>query len=100
MPRALLLILLASTTAAPTTPSSAQPPAAEHSSSLIEAAREGDVARIERAFLSGQDLNQTTDKGQTALHVAAAGAKDDAVAWLIAHEANVFARDKNGETPA
>ncbi|HZI94033.1 MAG TPA: ankyrin repeat domain-containing protein [Patescibacteria group bacterium] len=75
-------------------------PAAELQPPLIKAARSGNVGELERLFLQGQDLNQTMAGRRTALHAAAEAAQDQVVAWLISHEANVFAKDQNGKTPA
>ena len=77
----------------------AEPPASSEPE-LIAAARRGDVAAMERVFLQGQDLNQVGPGRQTAMHAAATAAQDKAVAWLISHEANVFAKDDSGKVPA
>src|SRR5207247_10404449 len=67
---------------------------------LLAAAEKGDVAEVERLFLQGTDLNQTTTGRRTALHVASAAARDRVIEWLIAHEVNVFAKDEGGRTAA
>src|SRR5262245_9130948 len=74
----------------PATPSTsaAEPP-------LLAAARRGDIATMEKLFLQGEDLNQIGPGRQTALHVAATAAQDKVVAWLISHEASVFAKDES-----
>jgi len=99
--RAIFAVLLAA--AAPLCLAASDPPASGPAAiepPLLAAARRGDVAEIERLFLLGEDLNQAGANRQTALHVAAEAAQDKTAAWLLAHEANVFAKDARGQTAA
>ena len=67
---------------------------------FIDAARRGDITEIEELLKNGETPMQTSIGNQTALHVAAAEGEDDMVKWLLAHEADPFAQDLNGKTPA
>jgi ankyrin repeat protein len=78
------------------------------------AAENGNRDMVELLLAGGSEINAASDRGQTALHVAAArGAAavraygDAAAAWkykdvaefLLAHKADVNAKDKEGRTP-
>jgi ankyrin repeat protein len=65
---------------------------------LIHAVQKGDLEEASRLLAQGQDINQTTVGNMTAVHVAALEGNDDAMAWLIAHEANFLAKDQKGLT--
>jgi ankyrin repeat protein len=67
---------------------------------MLAAARRGDIAAMEKLFLQGADLNQPGPGRRTALHAAAEAAQDKAVAWLLSHEANAFAKDEAGKVPS
>ena len=92
--RTLLLIALASLTACTVSVSTGNYPP------FVKAAQRGDTAEAERLLRSGELVNQKTIGNQTALHVAAAEGRDQMVLWLLAHEADPFAKDLNGNTPA
>jgi hypothetical protein len=54
---------------------------------------------VELVFTLDPDVTATNDTGETALHAAAARGADSIVRLLIAHGAQVNARNKRGETP-
>ena len=60
----------------------------------FDAARKGDVAELQRHLQSGQDVNAKGAKGLTALIMAAAKGRTEAVRLLLAHgaDANVHAK--------
>jgi outer membrane protein assembly factor BamB len=60
---------------------------------LFEAARAGDVARIEAALAQGADVNATSRYNVTALIFAASNGRLEAVRALVARGANVNAQD-------
>jgi len=67
---------------------------------FIKAALQGNISEAEKLLLEGQLVTQTTIGNQTALHVAAAEGEIEMVKWLLAREANPFALDQNGNSPA
>ncbi len=67
--------------------------------SLHEAARVGDLKKLEAFLDGGADINMQDEQGRTALHRAIAAAQDDVLFYLIAAGANPNVADKNGVTP-
>ena len=66
---------------------------------LLIASRDGDAPMIDALVAAGADPNNTTTNGATALMMAAASGRVDAVKTLIAHGANVNAKEPvKGET--
>ncbi len=65
---------------------------------LIEAARSGNIERMERAIMSGVTLDQKGNVGKTALHVAVEWNRPGAVAYLIAQGAQVDRRARDRHT--
>ncbi len=61
---------------------------------LIEAAKKGDVGRIQRILATGIDVNAETEGGDIALHEAVAADQAAAVTALLAAGAAPNARDK------
>jgi Ankyrin repeats (3 copies) len=57
------------------------------------------VKSIAALSAGGADLAATDNKGQTALHIAAAAGRQDLVTELLRFGASVFAVDKQGRTP-
>jgi ankyrin repeat protein len=47
----------------------------------------------------GADVNATTADGRTALHGAALQGYDDVIKFLVAHGADLYAKDRKGFTP-
>lgn len=67
---------------------------------FIKAALDGSISETDSLLREGEFVSQTTIGNQTALHVAAAEGRNEMVKWLLAREANPFAQDQNGKTPA
>ncbi|MDP6015271.1 MAG: ankyrin repeat domain-containing protein [Candidatus Latescibacteria bacterium] len=65
---------------------------------LLDAARQNDLALVQ-ALLQGTDVEATTDRGLTALHLAAGYGYTDLTRELIAHGAGVNTQDDLGRTP-
>jgi len=65
---------------------------------FVVAAGKGDVAKLERFFKEGTDVNGRDDKGRTALMAACSGGRIEVVRLLLARGADVNARDKEGDT--
>ncbi len=63
---------------------------------LIEAARHGDVDRIESLIARGADVNAVDESGNTALMVAAGSGRIEAVQALMRHGADVSVKNKKG----
>ncbi len=57
------------------------------------------IASIDLLVKGGADINAHDDRGQTALHGAALFGYDDVIKDLVAHNANVNAKDEKGMTP-
>ena len=66
---------------------------------LVRAAKDGDLAAVERLVSAGHDVNATEDGGATALTLAAFRGHDKIVQYLVAHGANVNKADAQGWTP-
>lgn len=60
---------------------------------LLDAARKGDLKRIQKLLDSGADINQRDNTGFTALHWAAMTNKQDVVKLLIQKKADINARE-------
>src|SRR5207244_6655205 len=67
---------------------------------LLVASRNGDAAMVDALLGGGADPNNATANGTTALMLAAAAGRNDAVKVLLAKGANVNAKENvKGETP-
>jgi hypothetical protein len=68
------------------------------SSSLLTAAYDGDVARIQELISNHADVNATNNDGVTALMIAAGANKTDVMKVLIQSHADVNRKTRNGNT--
>ena len=66
---------------------------------LHQAARDGDIAKIERLLNAGADPDARDERNRTPLHEVAFLGQTDAIIALINGGANPNARDKDGYTP-
>ena len=68
---------------------------------LLDAARDGDLARVEQALQNGANLEVTADdRGWTPLHSACWRGHLDVVQYLLtSHDANLEATTNAGKTP-
>lgn len=67
---------------------------------MCGAARNGNLAMMKLLFQHHAEVRRPLSKGSTALHLAAfQRGRADVVQWLLAHGANVNARDNYGKTP-
>ena len=66
---------------------------------LLNAARARRLNELDQLARDGADLNQVTEDGRTALHVAASFGNYDVITWLAEAGADVNARDATGATP-
>ncbi len=66
---------------------------------LHEAAKEGDLAKVNRLIEGGADVNVRTGNGATPLHFAADRGHIDVVELLISKGADINAETKRGFTP-
>eukprot|EP00604_Paraphysomonas_vestita_P003640 CAMPEP_0174820256 /NCGR_PEP_ID=MMETSP1107-20130205/3960_1 /TAXON_ID=36770 /ORGANISM="Paraphysomonas vestita, Strain GFlagA" /LENGTH=296 /DNA_ID=CAMNT_0016035215 /DNA_START=806 /DNA_END=1693 /DNA_ORIENTATION=- len=66
---------------------------------FIHFASEGNLEKVKRCLLSGEDVGATDHTGCTALHAAAVGNHFDIVELLLKNGADINARDKNMMTP-
>ena len=82
----------------PVKPAWAMPddPAAE---ALLKAAFDGSLDDLKVALAKGTPVEAKSERGFTALNLAAVGNHPEAVKILIAAKANVNAKDNNGHTP-
>lgn len=69
------------------------------SSSIQEAAGQGDLATLQTLLSSGTAVDSRDDSGCTALHFAADRGQQEAVQALLAAGADVNAVDKDQQTP-
>ena len=68
-------------------------------SALLQAARKGDVAAVEKALDKGVPIESTNDKGETPLCLAVIGGHVSTISTLLSHHAQIEARTKKGATP-
>ena len=68
-------------------------------SALLQAARKGDVAAVEKSLRKGVPIESTNDKGETPLCVAVIGGHVSTISTLLSHNAQIEARTKKGLTP-
>ncbi len=68
-------------------------------SPLLQAARKGDDAAVEKALKQGLPIESTTDKGETALCLAVISGHVSTISTLLSHNAQLEARTKKGLTP-
>lgn len=68
-------------------------------SALLQAARKGDVAAVEKALKKGVPIESTNDKGETPLCLAVIGGHVPTISALLSHNAQIEARTKKGLTP-
>ena len=89
-------------------PSICQTTHRDETPALVAAAADHDVSGVRELLRLGADVNQTNERGQTALHVAAAAAAKreettaspfNVVDLLIQHGADVNALDNERLTP-
>lgn len=65
---------------------------------LLQAAHKGDLAGVQAALAAGANVNATSERGQTALMLAAPGGYTEIARVLIEAKANVNAHDGDGTT--
>ncbi|KAJ1492703.1 ankyrin repeat-containing domain protein [Baffinella frigidus] len=65
---------------------------------LLTAAFAGDVAKVKNVVAS-VSINEGDTEGRTALHIACCEGHVELVQWLLDNSADVFAKDKNNNTP-
>ena len=68
-------------------------------SALLQAARKGDVAAVEKSLKKGVPIESTNDKGETPLCLAVIGGHVSTISTLLSHNAQIEARTKKGLTP-
>ena len=68
-------------------------------SALLQAARKGDVAAVEKALNKGVPIESSNDKGETPLCIAVISGHVPTISALLAHNAQLEARTKKGLTP-
>ena len=68
-------------------------------SALLQAARKGDVAAVEKTLKKGIPIESTNDKGETPLCLAVIGGQVSTISALLSHNAQIEARTKKGLTP-
>ncbi len=71
----------------------------EHISTLMYAARRGDIALMASALNQGDDINAISKSGMTALHYAIGFDQTEAAGYLITHGAQVHILDQWENTP-
>lgn len=77
----------------------AQAKAPDMQAALIEAVDAGDLAAVQTAVKRGADLNAPGPFQRTPLHHAAKTIKVEMIEWMLAHGANLDARDGDGRAP-
>ncbi len=80
-------------------PSPAPAAKAGSDESLVELARKGNVAEVQKRLANKDSVNQTDANGQTPLHIAAAQGNVELLELLIAMKADTELRDTSGATP-
>lgn len=68
-------------------------------SALLQAARKGDVAAVEKALYKGVPIESTNEKGETPLCLAVIGGQVSTISALLSHNAQIEARTNKGLTP-
>ena len=68
-------------------------------SALLQAARKGDVAAVEKTLKKGVPIESTNDKGETPLCLAVIGGHVSTISTLLSHNAQIEARTKKSMTP-
>lgn len=68
-------------------------------SALLQAARKGDIAAVEKTLKKGVPIESTNDKGETPLCLAVINGHVSTISTLLSHNAQIEARTKNGLTP-
>jgi ankyrin repeat protein len=68
-------------------------------SDLHYAARDGDLAAVEKLVSHGADVNLQDKRGWTPLHFAAQALSEDVTTYLLSHGARVDLEDAYGNTP-
>jgi ankyrin repeat protein len=71
----------------------------EGRSALHYAARDGDLAAVEKLVAAGGDVNLQDKRGWAPLHFAAQACSEDVTGYLLAHGASVDLQDSFGNTP-
>jgi len=66
---------------------------------LIDAAFQGDVAKVKALLSQGADVNAKDKFGKRPLHLAAQGGRTEAAKFLIEKGADVSVKDNDGQTP-
>ena len=68
-------------------------------SALLQAARKGDAAAVEKALNKGVPIESANDKGETPLCLAVIGGHVSTISTLLSRNAQIEARTKKGLTP-
>ena len=68
-------------------------------SALLQAARKGVVAAVEKNLNKGVPIESTNDKGETPLCLAVIGGHVSTISTLLSHNAQIEARTRKGLTP-
>ena len=68
-------------------------------SSLLQAARKGDVEAVKKALNKGVPIESTNDRGETPLCLAVIGGHVPTISALLSRNARIEARTKKGLTP-
>ena len=68
-------------------------------SDLHYAARDGDLAAVQKLVSLGADVNLQDKHGWAPLHFAAQACSEDVTTYLLAHGASVDPEDAHGNTP-
>ncbi len=85
---------------APMAPEGPKQPTGPGTTDLINAIRDGDLAKVSSIIASGADVNEHDKAGsRTALHWAAKSGNRAALEALIAAKADLNAQDRQGRTP-
>ena len=71
----------------------------EGRSDLHYAARDGDLAAVEKIVTAGADVNLQDKRGWAPLHFAAQACSEEVTAYLLSHGASVDLEDSFGNTP-
>ena len=71
----------------------------EGRSDLHYAARDGDLAAVEKLVASGADVNLQDKRGWAPLHFAAQARSEEVTAYLLEHGASIDPEDVHGNTP-